>query len=213
MESKTVGLWVDIVNNPNEEFREYFQAEESYLKAALSKGMVVLDIGCGDGRSMKPVSRLVKSFIGIDNDKNAIKAFNENMKDVKNAEVILEDAEGTGFKDRTFDVVFIGLTFCNFGETKQRVLSEIRRILKDGGKFILSVYSEDAFDSRTQMYDKIKLDYKILDELKGMVQFKDGAVSEQFSMKDMKRMLAEAGFVITGAQSGSIFHIISAKKL
>lgn len=212
MKSKTIGDWMDIVNNPNKEFKEYFEAEENYLKSHVSKNMTALDIGCGNGRSMKPLAPFVKKFVGIDNDSNAVKAFMKNMKDVKNAEIFSDDAEKTHFKDQTFDVVFIGVTFCNFGNTKQRILSEIKRVLKDDGKFVFSVYGENALDVRKEMYDKINLGYKVTDKAKGTVLFADGGISEQFSKKDMEKILSEAGFEITDIVKGTFFYLITSKK-
>jgi len=212
MKSKTIGIWSDMVNSASKEFKEYFAAEENYLKRHVSKDMVVLDIGCGDGRSVKPIAPFVRNFIGVDNDEDAVKAFRENLKGAKNVEVFLEDAEKMHFKDQTFDVVFIGLTFCNFGDTKQSILSEIRRILKNGGKFIFSVYSENALDTRTKMYDKINAKYKIVDKAKGTVLFDDGGISEQFSKKDMEKILVEAGFEITDLVKGTFFYFITSKR-
>ena len=212
MKSKTIGVWMDIVNHQNKEFKEYFEAEENYLKSRVKKNMTALDIGCGNGRSMKPLAPSVKRFAGIDNDSNAVKAFKEDMKGVKNAEIFPDDAERTHFKDKTFDVVFIGLTFCNFGDTKQKILSEIKRILKDDGKFVFSVYSEDALGVRKEMYDKINLDYKVADKAKGTVLFADGGISEQFSKGDMEKILSEAGFEITDIVKGTFFYFITSKK-
>ena len=213
MKSRTVDIWEQTVKNPPKDYLEYFIAEKVFLKKNISKELILLDIGSGSGRTIKELAPHVKKFVGIDNDPEAIELLKKHLDNIKNAEVYLEDAEKTHFNDETFDIVFIGLTFCNFGESRFRVLSEIKRILKCDGKFIFSVFNENALSSREETYQHYEGGYTIIDRKKGIVRFgKDNAISEQFSKDEIKNILDKVGFKINESISGKMFHIFSCKK-
>jgi ubiquinone/menaquinone biosynthesis C-methylase UbiE len=213
MKSKTISIWEQTINNPPLGYKEYFEAESNFLKKNLALNHTALDIGCGNGRSIEHMAPLVKNIIGIDNDNEAAIEAKEKLKTTSNVKIFFEDAEKTHFEDNYFDVVFMGLTFVNLGETKHNVLSEIRRILKKDGKFIFSVFSEDALETRLSTYQEYEGGYTIIDERKGTVRFnKDGATSEQFSKSEIETILNDSGFKIDEIIKGKIYYLISATK-
>ncbi len=208
MESKTISVWDRLVENASKSYKEYFEEEKKFLEDKISKSDVVLDLGCGTGRTIKIISPICKEIIGIDNDKNAVKNGKENIKDLSNAKILLEDAEKTSFKDKTFDVVFIGLTFVNFGDTKTKILNEIRRILKNRGRLIFSVYNENSVSERTKMYKESGVDDFSIDN-EGNIKF-GFAISETFSKDRIIKILKKAGFKILDIKKGEIFYLIEA---
>ncbi len=213
MKSKTIDIWEQTVKKPPEAYKEYFVDEKEFLKQNISKEDVVLDLGCGTGRSMKELAHLVKKFIGIDNDSTAIESAKKNLKDIENIEIFLEDGEKIHFKNKSIDVVFIGLTFCNFIESKMVVLLEIKRILKDNGLFIFSVFNEDSLKIRLKHYTEQYDGHTILDERKGLVRFdKDGGLSEHFSKQKITQILNKAGFSILNITKDKLAYLIKAKK-
>ncbi len=213
MESRTIDIWEQTVANPPKEYEEYFTDEKEFLKQNISKKDIVLDIGCGTGRSIKELAHLVKKFIGIDNDKTAITVSKKYLKGVKNTETFFEDAEKIHFKDKSINVVFIGLTFCNFAKSKIKVLKEIKRILKDNGFFIFSVFNENSLKIRVKTYTEYYGGYTILNEKKGLVRFdEDGGVSEHFSKEEIAQILNKAGFSILNIKKDKLAYLIKAKK-
>ena len=213
MKSRTIDIWEQTIKNPPKAYQEYFIAEKNFLKQNISKDSIVLDVGSGAGRSMKELAPSVKEIIGIDNDPASIKISERNLKNINNTKVYHEDIENTHFEDQTFDIIFIGLTFCNFGESKYKVLSEIKRILKDNGTFIFSVFNENALSSREETYQHYEGGYTIIDKNKGLVRFnKDHAISEQFSKDEIKSILNKTGFKINKSISGKMFYIFSCNK-
>lgn len=101
------------------------------------KNISVLDAGCGDGRVAKMLSE--KGYIritGID--------FNENVTQlsVPNAEFLCEDLTKTTFQDNTFDVIII-LDVLEHFENLNPPLVELRRILRPGGKLLVSMPTEN----------------------------------------------------------------------
>ena len=213
MESRTIDIWEQTAKNPPEEYLEYFKTEKEFLSNNLSTDFIVLDVGSGTGRTIRELAKSVKKFIGIDNDKTAIEASKKYLNGVKNAEIFFEDAESMHFKDNTFDVVFIGLTFCNFAESKMAVLREIKRVLKDDGSLIFSVFNEDSLKIRMKTYKDYYGGYTIIDKNKGTVRFdKDGGISEQFSKEEITKILSDADFKILEIIRGKMFYLIKARK-
>ena len=90
-------------------------------------GKKILDLGSGTGAAFN----LLNDFevTAIDPDENMLK-----LNDFKNK--LVGKAESLPFKDNTFDSVVCTFVWRNLDDT-HKALSEIRRVLKAGGKFIL----------------------------------------------------------------------------
>ncbi len=209
MQSKTISLWDKIVENAPEDFKDYFEKEEKFIKEYVSKKDIVLDLGCGTGRTINIMSPFCKEIIGIDNDEFAVEKGNKNIDKLKNAKIIFADAEKTPFPNNKFDVIFSGLTFVNFGKTKFGILQEIKRTLKKNGKFIFSVYNENSLNERLEMYKKYEPRKIVIDE-KGNVSFGSEAVSEKFSREEIIKILEDSKFKVGRIAKGRIFYLIEA---
>lgn len=98
----------------------------------------VLDIGCGDGLFAGYCFK-EKPDAGLDYDKNAVEA--ARKKNIYR-EVKLGDAREIPFKDGIFNTV---VSICAIEHIPEldKVLSNIRRVLKDGGALIFTVPSEE----------------------------------------------------------------------
>lgn len=213
MKSKTIDIWEKTVNNPPQGYKQYFKIEKDYLIKNISNDALFLDIGSGAGRTIKEICTHVKEAIGVDNDPEAIEYSKKVLKGIPNVNVFLEDAENTHFNNNSFDIIFIGLTFCNFGDTKFSVLSEIKRILKDDGKFIFSVFNENALGYRERAYKEYEGGYTIVDKKKGSVEFnKNKAISEQFSEDEIRDIVKRAGFRINEILKGEMYYLLSCSK-
>ena len=90
-------------------------------------GKKILDLGSGTGAAFN----LLKDFevTAIDPDENMLK-----LNDFKNK--LVGKAESLPFQDNTFDSVVCTFVWRNLDDT-HKALTEIRRVLKPGGKFIL----------------------------------------------------------------------------
>jgi ubiquinone/menaquinone biosynthesis C-methylase UbiE len=60
MKSKTISLWDAIIKNPPESFKEYFDEEKKFIEKNILKDDIVLDLGCGTGRTVKIISKICK---------------------------------------------------------------------------------------------------------------------------------------------------------
>ena len=105
-----------------------------------SNGMVMLDIGCGGGATLK---RLLKRspegmVYGIDiSEESVVKAKNVN-KQLLNKQVFVQQgsADSLPWKDQKFDVV-TAVETVYFWPNLPQCFQEVKRVLKPGGQFAI----------------------------------------------------------------------------
>lgn len=103
----------------------------------LSPEKAILEIGVGTGRLARKTAPLCGNFTGIDISPKTIKRAEENLAAYSNVNLICDDFMEHSF-DRLFDVVYSSLTFMHI-ENKQAAISKIAGLLKIGGRFVLSI--------------------------------------------------------------------------
>lgn len=116
-----------------------------YWNLALSvagglEGKAVLDAGCGDGFFTSLIlKKNPKSVSGVDYSVQAISFAKEKCE---GAEFKAEDLSATSFRENLFDVVFLIEVFEHIPNNKKKeIVDELYRILKPGGRLIVSVPS------------------------------------------------------------------------
>jgi len=191
---------------------DWIKKETLCLQQNIKRGSVVLDVGCGWSKDLKVIANIVKKGIGIDNDPEIIKIAKRKLAKFKNIEVFSGDAKGMRFGDNTFDYVFVlGNTFGNFGRDKYKILKEMKRVTKNNGKIILSVYSENALSERIKGYKRAGWKRKKVTK-EGTVYTKDGIVSEQFSKRKIKKIFSKVGLNAKVVELNPISYICEATK-
>jgi arsenite methyltransferase len=110
--------------------------------AAPAEGEVCVDLGSGRGTDVLRMAEEVGEngyVYGIDISEGMLeKARNMALKfDVKNVSFIQSDLEKINLKDRTADLVISNCTI-NHASDKHAVWNEVYRILKHGGRFVVS---------------------------------------------------------------------------
>lgn len=96
----------------------------------------LLDVGCGTGALLSQLSaqRPDAAYFGLDISENMLAQAREKLP--PSVVLTLGDAENLPYPDRTFDVVSCTESFHHY-PNPGRALSEMRRVLRDGGRFIL----------------------------------------------------------------------------
>ena len=97
----------------------------------------VLEIGCGTGRIAKKIISQCKTYVGIDISTKTIDTAIKHFGSFKNAFFVNEDF--LNYKaNQKYDVICSTLTFMHIKE-KEKALIKIFNLLKNNGKFVLSI--------------------------------------------------------------------------
>lgn len=177
--------WQNYIKNSDPVIKNWLRKENDYLKKNIKKGTVVLDVGCGFGRNIGAIANIAKKIIGIDSNKPLSEKIVKKLLKFKNVEFFCENAVKMHFSDNTFDyVICLGNTFGNFAQNKSKILKEIQRVVKKGGKIIISVYSEKALSIRKKEYGKIGIKIKKISN--GTIYANTHLILEQFDKKKLQ---------------------------
>jgi SAM-dependent methyltransferase len=110
--------------------------------AALLPGDRVLDLGTGNGLGLIPAARAARTgcVIGVDSSPAMLRAAQRRATNaqVSNVALVQADVGRLGFPDGSFDVAIASSVFQFVGYAPE-VLVEWRRVLRPGGRLVLSV--------------------------------------------------------------------------
>jgi len=216
MVKKNIEYHENLLKNLPLAYKKWFEADKKYLIKNVKKDSKVLDVGCGDGRALQYVIKITENLVGIDHDKTAVRHAKKNFKGFPKVKIILGEASNLPFKSNSFDYVICIGSLVNFGKEKEKVLSEMKRVVKKTRSIIISVFSEDALSERLKLYKKLKINLK---EIKkdGTVIFnfddslKDN-ISEQFSREQLKKMFKKTGLKLKEIKKVGIGYICKLEK-
>jgi ubiquinone/menaquinone biosynthesis C-methylase UbiE len=105
----------------------------------ISKGMEVLDLGCGDGTTAIPEARSGANVLGVDIASNLVEAGNKRVKaeGLNNCTFQQGDAADlSGIEDGRFDLV-VTIFGAMFASKPLDVAKEMVRVTKPGGKIVM----------------------------------------------------------------------------
>ena len=213
MKTENIDYWKKTLKNPPQSYIKLFEQEKDYLRKNIKRGERVLDIGCGEGRNILSIIDITDNVVGVDIDEKAVEDTKNNLKSHPKVNVLLGSAISLPFDDKDFDVVVFSMTLVNLDSEKDRALSEMKRVVKDEGKIIVSVYSEKALKERWGMYKQTEIPIK--SEVNGKFIFDiEGFVSEQFSISDIEKMIEPIGLSIDNYEEvESLAYIFTLKKV
>ncbi|MGI8636092.1 MAG: class I SAM-dependent methyltransferase [Segetibacter sp.] len=108
-------------------------------KFKITKGMNVLDLGCGDGTTAIPEAKLGANVLGVDIARNLVAAGNERVKKEGLTNIRFQEGDATDLhelKDGSFDLV-VSIFGAMFAPKPFDVAKEMVRVTRRGGRIIM----------------------------------------------------------------------------
>jgi len=108
-------------------------------KFGITKGLTVLDLGCGDGTTAIPEAKLGAHVLGVDIARNLVAAGNRRAKAEGLTQCTFQEGDASDlreFQDQTFDLV-VSIFGAMFAPRPMDVAKEMVRVTRNGGRIIM----------------------------------------------------------------------------
>ena len=108
-------------------------------RIGVTKGLKVLDLGCGDGTTALPEATRGADVLGVDIARNLVEAGNRRAKEHNLTNLRFQEGDATSLKDladRTFDLV-VSIFGAMFAPKPFDVAKEMVRVTKPGGRIVM----------------------------------------------------------------------------
>jgi len=211
---------IEINRDAYDKISKYFDQTRSYLWKELSQfdkyandGDIILDFGCGNGRLAGLFSEKEISYVGVDASNELLNLarikFKENIPGkINKVDFVTLDSLKIPFSDKRFNSVYSIAALHHIPTERRRIelLKEFNRILKPGGKIILTnwnlwqkKYINLVFKyAIKKIFGQHKADFK---DVFVPWKDKDGNILANryyhaFTMREFKRIVKKAGFNI-----------------
>jgi SAM-dependent methyltransferase len=116
------------------------QSGEAFVKGlGITKGLKVLDLGCGDGTTALPEARLGADVLGVDIAKNLVEAGNKRVKEEGLTNCKFQEGDASNLhelKAHTFDLV-VSIFGAMFAPKPFDVAKEMVRVTRPGGRIVM----------------------------------------------------------------------------
>jgi SAM-dependent methyltransferase len=169
--------------------REFFEETEAYRFEKLHYLPVLvdfagfanqrlLDVGCGLGNDLSRFARGGALVTGVDLSPKAVELAQANFSQRGlTGQFHVMNGEALEFQDSSFDVVYCH-TVLHFTPDPHRMVREIHRVLRPGGRAILMTVNRNSWLFRLQGLMKVEIDYP------------DSPVFRNFSIEEFAALLS-----------------------
>jgi len=142
-----------------------------------SRGLRVLEVGCGAGVDLARFARAGATVTGVDLSASAIQLARANFdQQGLHADLRVADGEHLPFADSSFDIVYAhGVV--QYTVDPQRLVDECRRVARPGALTIFQVYNRVSWLNALSKLMKVGLEHQ------------DAPVLRKFSIAEFRRLL------------------------
>src|SRR5436189_4181235 len=108
-------------------------------KLGITKGLRVLDLGCGDGTTAIPAAKLGADVLGVDIARNLVEAGNRRAREQGLTNCRFQEGDASNLEqlpDHSFDVV-ISIFGAMFAPKPFEVAKEMVRVTRRGGRIVM----------------------------------------------------------------------------
>src|SRR5574341_487139 len=106
---------------------------------SITKGLKVLDLGCGDGTTALPAAKLGADVLGVDIARNLVEAGNRRARELGLTNCRFQEGDASNLqelKDRSFDLV-VSIFGAMFAPRPFDVAKEMVRVTRPGGRIVM----------------------------------------------------------------------------
>jgi len=108
-------------------------------KLQITKGLNILDLGCGDGTTAIPAARLGANVLGVDIARNLVVAGNKRIKEEGLTNCVIREGDATDLRELSneqFDMV-VSIFGAMFAPKPFDVAKEMVRVTRKGGRIVM----------------------------------------------------------------------------
>ncbi len=181
--SKQEKYWDEVAEE--KDFPTPFQIEE--FKKYVSLEMRILDVGSGYGRTLNELNNHgFENLTGVDFSLRMIK---RGLRLYPYLNLIKNNGDELPFADNVFDsVLLIGVLTSNVESKKQvNLISEITRVLKDGGTLYISDFLLNSDERNLKRYQKYEDKY----DTYGVFELPEGAILRHHTAEHIFKLTSE----------------------
>jgi SAM-dependent methyltransferase len=165
----------------------FLRAEVDLLRAMVTPGMRVLDVGCGTGRHLFLLRERLSLGVGVDYERSYVAEAGR-----RGGSCALHFIAGDGTRIPLAGSFDLALCLTNTWGTmsdKAGVLQEMRRLAPRPGSRVLSVYSPASVSARREWYSR--LGHAVLEETDEYLVTEGGFRSEHFSEARLRALVGD----------------------
>ena len=141
------------------------------------KGKELLEVGCGVGIDLVRFARGGARVTGIDLAQKSIELARQNfVHQGLHGDLLLGNGENLEFDDNSFDVVYAHGVI-QYTANPQKMVDELRRVLRPGGEMILMVYNRNSWLNLLSVTLGVGLEHE------------EAPVLKKFAIKEFKSLL------------------------
>ncbi len=164
--------------------RQYLQAEIDFVMTAVQPGFRILELGCGYGRVMRPLSSRAAKVFGIDTSLSSLKMATKYLNGCENCFLIQADAVTPALTGDYFHLVIcIQNGISAFQVDRSSLIKSAFNLAQSGGKIFFSSYLPYFWRERLRWFE-LQAEYGLLGEIDsratgdGIIVCKDGFRAE-----------------------------------
>jgi ubiquinone/menaquinone biosynthesis C-methylase UbiE len=114
-------------------------------RIGITKGLKILDLGCGDGTTALPAAQLEAEVVGVDIARNLVEAGNKRAADHGLTNCTFQEGDASNLQqlpDQSFDLV-ISIFGAMFAPKPFDVAKEMVRVTRPGGRIVMGNWIPD----------------------------------------------------------------------
>ena len=200
--------YIKAVSKPLPEMADYFEKESSYLKNLVASESIVLDVGCGNGRTTKFLAPYVKKIVGIDYDPKMVESARENLAGISNIELLQKDFFEAEFLQK-FDLVFASYSLLGSAEmnpeNRKTFLQKMAKHTKLGGHVVASAWSVGGIDFAKNYYPYIGVNVLKIENNDVVT---DQGIFKRFSKQDLEELAEGIGTKFDIIELTKLFYLL-----